>query len=116
MNLTQTDLEILRHTLGLNTLEPKSKPYRNYYAADPKDPKIARLCDLGLMEYRSKCGDMFYFHCTAMGKKAALESMPKWTKGKRIYRAFLSVRDCCADLTFREFITHPHFAKTREEA
>jgi hypothetical protein len=120
LNLSEAQLDILRHMLGVNDLNGKAPaPYRNYYCACPGDKQLHELQGLGAVEMYHRTakgagGDYEWFRCTDAGSAAALASCPKpLTGAKKRYRAFLEISDVYPDLTFREFLTHPHFAERR---
>jgi hypothetical protein len=120
INLSESQLDILRHMLGVNDLNGKSPaPYRNYYCACPGDRQLHELQRLGAVEMYQRTtkgagGDYEWFKCTDAGAAAALRSCPKpLTGAKKRYRAFLDARDAYDDLTFREFLTHDHFREHR---
>jgi hypothetical protein len=116
------ELEILLHTLGLDN-DKVIEPYRNYFVAsdDHSDlPTILRLIDLGFMQENRapvflKDGDRV-FCVTEIGKFFAIKNRPrppKRTRSQKRYDAFVNIADVYPDLTFREFLTHPHFEKAR---
>lgn len=120
MNLTKDQLHTLRHMLGINTPDDRiPKPYRNYAAVPPGDNEFAELAALGaVICYRRAGGPgsrYDYFQCTDAGRAAAMKSHRtiRNSRSKRMYSKFLDISDCCADLTFREFLTSPEFAETR---
>lgn len=113
--------EILRHMLGIKDKfdEVNPKPYRDYYCADPANPTLLAMERLGLVErYGARDTQYHWYRTTEAGRTAAFESHRAglWPKSKRIYRRFLDVADVCPDLTFKEFLTHPRFAETRQSA
>ena len=122
MKLTDDQLHTLRHMLGINDPYARvAKPYRNYAAVEPGKAEYLELERLGMVE-KVTCGGVFstydFFRCTDRGKDAAIASFRSIQKGKpqRVYRRFLSVRDCCPDLTFKEFLTDGFFAEIRRQA
>ena len=66
--VTQEQLDILRHTVGL---DKGTKPYRNHFAADPGHEDyddLTELCTMGLMIKRqSPVSSDKLFHITDMG-------------------------------------------------
>lgn len=118
MNLTDDQLHTLRHMLGINTPDQKApKPYRDYAAAVPGDLMMTELEALGAVRcYRR---DTYHWYTTTdAGRAAAMASHRtiRRPKASRVYSAFLDVRECFEDLTFKEFLTHPQFAETRRNA
>lgn len=127
MNLTDAQLKILRHMLGINGEYAKARPferepYRDYYCANPGDEKLHALKDVGAVYMYSEHGGYQWFQTTPEGRKAAIDSWyaerkrRKIGKPQRIYSAFLDCRDCNQDLTFRDFLTSPYYAETRRSA
>jgi hypothetical protein len=120
LHLTPDQLHTLRHMLGINTPDDRlPKPYRDYYCAAAGDQKMVELARLGAVEKLPNAlwsGD--YYVTTPAGRAAAMASHRtiRRTKAKRVYGKFLDVKDCFADLTFKEFLTHPDFAETRRNA
>lgn len=116
--LTEEQLRILRHMLGINTpSKAKPEPYRDYYCAPLNDPALKELEALGMVQpYRRDTYE--WFTCTRAGKCAALDSFNKirWAKAKRVYHQFLSARDAWPDLTFHAFLTEREFADIRRAA
>jgi hypothetical protein len=122
-NLTEKQLHWLRHMLGINDRRKKHpEPYRNYAAVNPSDPEFVEMEKLGVVRlHRPSSGDVFVYDCwvvTDSGKKAAFKSFyaRRFSKSKRKYHAFLSLRDCFDDLTFKEFLMSPEFADVRANA
>lgn len=122
MNLTEGELQTLRHMLGINTPDAREpEPYRNYYAAAPGDARMAALAARGAVRRipdQAGSPGLEFFECTEAGRRAAIASHRSIRKGKkqRVYRRFLSVRDGCPDLTFLEFLVSPDFAEARARA
>lgn len=117
--LTAEQLRILRHMLGIDDpYMATPKPYRNYYCANPGDPKLHELARLGMVELYSTHGSYEWFACTAAGKEAGCDSQRaiRKTKSARVYAKYLDISDCFPDLTFKDFLTDPHFAETRRTA
>jgi hypothetical protein len=120
--LTEQQLDMLRHMLGINHPEHRvPRPYRNYAAVEPGDPRFVELEALGMVErYRAAGGNTEYdwYRCTEAGQTAALRSHPtiRLSKSKRVYIRFLDLRDAYSYLTFKEFLTLPEFAQARREA
>ena len=123
MNLTEEQLRILRHMLGITDPFKRPVPYRDYYCANPGDEVLHELARLGAVKmYRrtteAQGGDYEWFTCTPEGRAAAIADhrANRPSKSKRVYSAFLEVSDCFADLTFKQFLTDPEFAETRRRA
>lgn len=122
MNLTEHQLSVLRHMLGIN--DPyvgRPEPYRNYAAVNPVDPEFAELERIGAVRIYRRASAGFeydYYECTPAGRDAAIKSHKaiRMPKRKRIYSVFLDLRDCLPDLTFREFLTSPEFETVRRNA
>lgn len=119
MELNDRQLDILRHMLGINdrwAREPK--PYRNYFAAGPGDEELEELERIGAVRLIGKRWDLLYYETTAAGRVAAMASHKKirMKKPQRVYSRYLSVSDCCSDLTFKEFLTKPEYAEIRRNA
>lgn len=122
MQLSNAQLQTLRHMLGIDTPDDRiPKPYRNYYAAVPGGPEMMALAALGAVELYAKArrpSEYDYYRCTDAGRAAAIASHRtiRRSKGSRVYSRFLDVRDAFADLTFKQFLTDPQFAQTRRDA
>ena len=120
-DLTEAQLDLLRHMLGINTPWDRTpRTYRNYAAATPGDSRFIELERIGaVVRYVARGGKEYHWYkCTEAGRFAAIRSHRdiRYGKAKRRYRKFLSVSDCCPDLTFKEFLTHPDFKDLRENA
>lgn len=105
--------------LGINTPDDRTpKPYRDYYCANPGNPKLHALAALGAVELYSTRGRYEWWRCTDAGRAAAMASHKtiRHTKASRVYSKFLDCRDCFADLTFKQFLTDEQFRETRREA
>jgi len=122
MNLTAEQLDTLSHMLGINDpMKRRPEPYRNYYAANPGDPKLVELERLGAVRLARKASGPYSddcYVCTEDGRAAAMSSHRtiRAKKSARVYHCYLGVSDCFPDLTFREFLTSPEFAQTRRDA
>lgn len=117
--LTPKQEHILRHMLGIDDpAKADPRPYRDYFCANPADPELYELARIGLVEMYSAHGGYEWFATTDTGKAAAFASQKRirYPKSKRMYRAFLRVSDCCADLTFHQFLTAPEYADVRRQA
>jgi hypothetical protein len=68
-NVTDKDLDRLRHMLGAVSHRPKSSwGLRNYFAAGTgQQVSMRRLRDAGLVTEGSASGDLVYFHATLAG-------------------------------------------------
>ena len=122
MALTEKQLDILRHMLGINTPNDRiPKPYRNYACVNPGEPEFVELAERGAIErYETwdKNTQYHWYKCTESGRLAALRSHRdiRKSKAKRKYSVYLDLTDCCPDLTFKEFLTHPDFKDARNRA
>jgi hypothetical protein len=121
MNLSEEQLHTLRHMLGVNTpYDREPRPYRNYAAVNPGDPKYVELERLGAVENCGKTtwSEYDYYRCTEAGKAAAIQSHRniRYSKSKRRYWKFRDIMDCCPGLTFKEFLTNPEFKEVRRLA
>ena len=114
--LTERDLSMLRHMLGINTpWDDRPKPYRNYAAVEPENDQFKRLSGEG---YVVSCGftafsSYEYFKCTDKGTDAAIQSHRsiRWPRAKRRYHRYLDICDCFPDHTFGDFIKDPELRK-----
>lgn len=116
---TVEQLQTLRHMLGIDDPHmPKPKPWRDYFCANPGDEKMRALAALGAVEMYAVRDRYEWFQTTDAGRAAAMASHKtiRLSKSSRVYSKFLDVRDCFSDLTFKEFLTDPHFAETRRSA
>lgn len=114
--LTEDQLRILRHMLGLTHPERGEQvPYRDYYCANPGDVKLLELERLGVVRRYAERDGYWWYCTTEAGKRYAMKSAlgRRLPKAKRIYIKFLHLLDCCPDLTFREFLTSPEFSHER---
>jgi hypothetical protein len=118
MDLTDKQLHTLRHMLGINDPVKRPEPYRNYAAVNPDDPEYLELERLGMVVNKGKSpfGQYDLYVCTEDGKTTVIKShqMIRFPKARRRYIAFLNTRDCCPDLTFREFLVSPEYKEIRE--
>jgi hypothetical protein len=117
--LNKKQLSTLRHMLGIN--DPTVKiptPWRNYAAVSPDDKEFKELHSLGLVKFDGHHGSYDYYSCTELGRLFAVKSHKdiRYKKSRRVYIKYLSVADANPDLTFKEFLTDPEFAKYRHEA
>ena len=102
--------------LGINTPGDKyPRPYRNYAAVNPGDPKYLALAAIGAIEFSGRRFELDYFRCTDAGKEAAIKSHKsiRYGRARRVYLRFLDVRDCDCDLSFKEFLTNPDYKEAR---
>lgn len=119
MKLSDEQLSILRHMLGINVRDtPKPQEYRDYYCAEPGDAELHELARLGMVEMYATQGGYEWFRTTETGKSAARASQQArlLPKPKRVYRRWLAIRDADADLTFRDFLTDPAWDEVRRTA
>jgi len=115
MNLDTEQLRILRHMLGIDKpWEDNPKPYRDYYCANPGDPSMVELARVGAIRLYDTRGDYEWWTCTPEGRAAGIAShkTTRYPAAKRRYIRFLDLRECCPDLTFREFLTNPRYRAT----
>ena len=120
MELNKDQLHMLRHMLGINTpWDREPRPHRNYAAVNPGDEKFIELERLGAVENRGRSSISEYdcYVCTEAGKRVAMQSHKdiRHSKAKRRYSKFLSLRDCCPDLTFHGFLTDKKFEEIRKD-
>lgn len=120
-DLTEDDLHVLRHMLGIDDPRKPPEPYRDYYCANAGDEKLERLERLGMVaRVQGPRAWLPYvvYATTEAGRAAAMESAERRLipKRKRLYLRFLSVADCDPDLTFREFLTSDDYAEARRTA
>lgn len=119
---TEKQLDMLRHMLGINDPSKRiPEPYRNYAAVEPGDLFFIEMSDAGLVELYKKHGnsngcEYDYYRCTDIGRTIAIQSFRniRYPPSSRRYIAFLNVRDCYPDLTFKQFITLPEFKDARQ--
>lgn len=119
MKLTDEQLRILRHMLGIDVDDATNPPeYRDYYCANPGDAELHAMVTLGLVRLYATRGGYEWFTTTDTGKSAARLSQRAMLlpKPKRVYRRWLSVSDALPDLTFRDFLTRSEFADIRKAA
>lgn len=108
--------------LGINTPEKRiPEPSRNYAAVVPGDPEFVGMERAGLVLCFRAAGDgteYDYYACTDKGRAVALLSFwnIQYSKPRRRYLRYLSIRESFPDLTFHEFLTDPQFSQTRGEA
>ena len=73
--MTEEQLRILRHMLGLTHPERRAQvPYRDYYCANPGDVKLMELEQLGMVRRYSDHGGYWMYCTTAAGREAAIGS------------------------------------------
>lgn len=114
-DLTPAQLDTLRHMLGINTPEADApKPYRDYYCAPWGMRELHELQRLGMVERYDTRGGYEWFCTTPAGRAAAMASHRtiRYSAAKRRYLRFLSLRECCPDLTFKEFLKDRRFQAT----
>lgn len=117
--MTQAQLQILRHMLGIDVDDVPNPPEcRDYFCADVGDPEMMALCDAGMVRMYRRAGGYEWWTTTDSGKDAARASQRAMLKPKpaRVYARFLDVADALPDLTFREFLTNVRFAECRRSA
>lgn len=112
MNLTDEQLQTLRHMLGIDKPDERTpEPYRDYYCASRGDAELAELAQLGAVRLYRQCEHYDWYCTTGAGRAAALASHRKIRL--RIYNKYLDIADVHVDLTFREFLTSPTYADAR---
>lgn len=119
MTLTDEQLRILRHMLGIDVNDtPSPQEYRDYYCANPGDANLHELASVGMVTMYSTHGGYEWFKTTDAGKSAARASQQAMLlpKPKRAYLRWLSISDVLPDLTFRDFLTRREFADVRKAA
>lgn len=113
--MTEAQLQILQHSLGLDEFGQGSM-YRNHFCAGGDDVVICReLISLGYMQQHSTTDWLPYFNCsvTEAGKEAARRDSPKppiLTRSQQRYRAFLRSD---SSLRFIEWL-RLHYGRGRE--
>jgi hypothetical protein len=110
MNLSQQQLHVLLHTLGLNQYG-QGNSYRNYFVTGPKSPDHQVCSSLVDLEMMANCGHAGpitnyddVFRATPKGECAAREQSPpapKLTRSQNRYRQFLSAD---SDMSFGEWL------------
>lgn len=106
MNVTQEQLHILQHALGLDKYG-QGTMYRNHFCAGSSDESVCRdLVALGYMQEHPRTTWLPYFNCsvTDAGKAAVKTESPKppkLTTGQKRYREFLKAD---SGLKFGEWI------------
>lgn len=106
MKITDRQLEILQHSLGVDEYG-QGAMYRNFFCAGGDDePTCRELVDMGLMRQHKTTETYPYFNCsvTDEGKKAVREQSPKppkLSRSQKRYREFLNVD---SDITFGEWL------------
>lgn len=122
LQLTEKQLDTLRHMLGINDpCKPRPEPWRDYAAVNPGDLDFIQLARVGAVERYREAGagsSYDYYRCTAAGRAAACASFRsiRWSKSKRMYSKWLDVRDALGEVTFKDFLTDPAFAESRRSA
>lgn len=116
--VTDEQLRILQHMLGIDNRRKKPVPYRDYYCANPGDAALHELMRLGYVRIYAERDGYEWFCTTEQGKSAAVRSAASrfMTKSQRVYSRFLDVKDAFPDLTFKAFLTDLQFAQIREMA
>lgn len=118
MNLTPTQLQTLRHMLGIDTPETREPlPTRDYYCANPGDPELLELQRLGAVHRYGVRDGYEWFTTTAAGRAAAMASHRtiRLSRPKRLYRRWLHVSDAVG-CTFGQYLTEPEYAASRRLA
>ncbi|MEF9677758.1 hypothetical protein ABRQ00_11255 [Pectobacterium aroidearum] len=103
--ITQRQIEILQHTLGVN--ESRREPYRNYYVAGPQhyaNSDLETLISAGMMTKSPapkfcRDGDIVY-SCTDVGRDTAISALPSPPKPTR-YSEYMDADSC---MSFSEWL------------
>lgn len=75
MKLTDEQLQILRHMLGIDKPAVRvPDPYRDYYCAMRGDAGLAELEQLGAVRMYRQCEHYDWYTTTAAGRSAAIAS------------------------------------------
>jgi len=114
--LSEEQLRILRHMLGIDTRQTASPvECRDYYCANQGDPELIELERLGMVRRYRRSDSYDWYTTTDAGKAAARASQRAGLLplSQRRYLRFLNLREPLPDLSFREFLTHPDFAEYR---
>lgn len=111
---TKEQLRTLRHMLGID--DPRMDrpiPYRDYYCANRGNPDLMELARIGVVRLYDTRGGYDWYTTTAAGHAAAIASHKsiRYSAAKRRYIRFLDIRECCPDLTFRQFLTDRRFTQ-----
>lgn len=112
-------LQILRHMLGIDVDDVRHPvEHRDYYCATIGDDALRHLQQLGAVRLIRRCDRYEWYSTTDAGKAAARASQAAMLrpKGARVYARYLDASDAIPDLTFRDFLTDPLFAATRQAA
>jgi len=121
MDLSDKQLNTLRHMLGINDPFMKvPKSYRNYAAVNPGDKDFLELEKLGVIRKYCCAGSdtqYDYYTCTDVGKLAAINSHKNIRKRKpqRMYAQFLNIKDYCPSITFKDFLIRADYKSIRED-
>lgn len=106
--MTNRQLEILQHTLGVDEYG-QGQMYRNHFCSGPADePDCRALVSLGYMQQHETTTSLPYFNCSVteqgkMAMKAASPKAPKVTRDQQRYREFLNLSDAY-NCTFKEWL------------
>lgn len=107
--MTKQQLQIVQHSLGVDQYG-RGEQYRNFFCAGGKDEDVCReLIALGYMQQHPTSALSPYFNCsvTESGKAAMRAESPKpprLTRGQQRYAEWLSMSDCCPDLSFGDYL------------
>lgn len=119
MDLSEKQLDKLRHMLGLNDPSKREQvPFRDYAAVNPGAAEFLELEAMGMVRKYAERGSYWWYCTTDAGKAAAIKSAlaRRLPKSKRLYTTFLDIADAFPDLTFKQFLTSAEFAETRRGA
>jgi hypothetical protein len=114
MKLTESQLHILQHTLGLDQYG-RGKEYRNHFCAGVNDEKVCReLVEMGCMQQHQTTKLLPYFNCsvTDWGRMKMHEQSPeppRLSKSKKRYLEYIEVADCFE--SFRHWLAYKQHRK-----
>jgi hypothetical protein len=103
--MTDKQLRILQHTLGLDEYG-RGSMYRNYYATGPEsDPDCEALAEMGFMkQHPAQLFDGLYFSVTDKGKEAVRELSPTPPKLTRSQKRYLRWANADCGLSFGQWL------------
>lgn len=119
LDLTDPQLRILRHMLGIDDrCQKHPECARDYYCANPGDAELVALERAGAVNRYRFSESYWWYATTPAGRTAAIKSFyaRRASRDERRYLSYLSARDCFSGLTFKQFLTQPRFAETRRDA
>lgn len=104
--MSEGQLEILRHALGLDKLA-QGEMYRNHFCAGLDDePDCRQLVRAGFMQEHERTDWLPYYNCsvTEAGKKAMFELSPKPPKPSRSQKRYRDFLDADSGISFGEWV------------